>query len=327
MSGVVMDRMKAGENDEVATFGGGPGEAGLGNGRGASVMSAHVAFTALGVDRRSLLLALRVRRADASRGYKTRTRERRAHLPSLLATMGVPSQSSAAGVLALLSDPEPVLKQYALKALNQLVPQFWAEISEHIALMYVIIGSSHKHLAHAFYHSESLYESDQLPKEAHDSAALLASKVYYYLGDYEEALSFALGAGSAFENDTRGPGTEEYVETIVCESVSSRCCMRELMGVIAKAIDRYIQGRLADQTEGKIDSRLQGIIEGIFRRCIAEGEYKQVRAVLTSAYVSFTNSPEGNRHCTRVETSRYREVDIRADPRHHTPLVCDGSGA
>ena len=103
--------------------------------------------------------------------------------------------------------------------------------------------------------------------------------------------------------------------------------MRELMGVIAKAIDRYIQGRLADQTEGKIDSRLQSIIEGIFRRCIAEGEYKQVRVVLTSTYISFTNSPEGNRHCTRVETSRYREVDIRADPRHHSPLVCDGSGA
>lgn len=62
--------------------------------------------------------------------------------------MGVPSQSSAAGVLALLSDPEPLLKQYALKALNQLVPQFWAEISEHIALMYVVMPAHH-HLAHA----------------------------------------------------------------------------------------------------------------------------------------------------------------------------------
>ena len=56
--------------------------------------------------------------------------------------MGFPSQSSAAGVLALLSDPEAQLKQYALKALNQLVPQFWAEISEHIALMYVLMSSS-----------------------------------------------------------------------------------------------------------------------------------------------------------------------------------------
>jgi 26S proteasome regulatory subunit N2 len=47
-------------------------------------------------------------------------------------------QSSAAGVLALLCEPEAVFKQHALKALNPLVPQFWAEISEHIALMSAI---------------------------------------------------------------------------------------------------------------------------------------------------------------------------------------------
>lgn len=46
-------------------------------------------------------------------------------------------QSSAAGVLALLQEPEPLLKEHALKSLNVLVPQFWAEISEQIELMYV----------------------------------------------------------------------------------------------------------------------------------------------------------------------------------------------
>lgn len=46
-------------------------------------------------------------------------------------------QTSAAGVLALLSEPETVLKQHALKALLPLVPQFWAEISEHITAMCV----------------------------------------------------------------------------------------------------------------------------------------------------------------------------------------------
>lgn len=45
--------------------------------------------------------------------------------------------SSAAGVLALLSEPEHIFKQHALKALNPLVPRFWAEISEPIALMCV----------------------------------------------------------------------------------------------------------------------------------------------------------------------------------------------
>ena len=65
--------------------------------------------------------------------------------------------------------------------------------------------------------SESLYEGEGLPQEAHDSAALLASKVYYYLGEYDEALSFALNAGNAFAEEGRTAGAEEYVETVVCE--------------------------------------------------------------------------------------------------------------
>lgn len=64
--------------------------------------------------------------------------------------------------------------------------------------------------------SESLYEGDDLPKDARDQAALLASKVYYYLGEYDDALSFALGAGNAFNEESRTPGSEEYIETIVC---------------------------------------------------------------------------------------------------------------
>ncbi|KAG7099168.1 hypothetical protein E1B28_001039 [Marasmius oreades] len=153
------------------------------------------------------------------------------------------SQSSAAGVLALLSEQEPAFKQHALKSLNSLVPRFWAEISEQIALV------------------ESLYDNDELPTEARDSAALLASKVYYYLGENDEALSFALGAGSAFEAEYRGRGSEEYVET-----------------VLSKAIDRYIELRSEEQVDGKpdkIDLRLRAIIETIFTRSIAEGEYKQ----------------------------------------------------
>lgn len=126
-------------------------------------------------------------------------------------------QSSAAGVLALLQEPDPVFKQHALKALNPLVPQFWAEISEHIAVMYAsLLFIMSEYETDALNHSEALYESDELPKSTRDAAALVASKVYYYLGEYDEALSFALGAGSAFQEETRAHGSEEYVETIVC---------------------------------------------------------------------------------------------------------------
>ena len=56
-----------------------------------------------------------------------------------------------------------------------------------------------------------------MPVEARHSAALLTSKVYYYLEEYDEALSFALGAGHAFEAEARVAGSEEYIETVVCE--------------------------------------------------------------------------------------------------------------
>lgn len=52
-----------------------------------------------------------------------------------------------------------------------------------------------------------------------------------------------------------------------------------LRSSIAKAIDRYIELRSEEHSglsKEKIDSRLQLIIEGIFKRCISEGEFKQV---------------------------------------------------
>ena len=49
------------------------------------------------------------------------------------------------------------------------------------------------------------------------------------------------------------------------------------MGCKAKAIDRYIQLRVeSGGNEEGVDPRLRGIVEGIFSRCIEDGEYKQV---------------------------------------------------
>lgn len=142
------------------------------------------------------------------------------------------------------------------------------------------LPSPHNHVLY----SESLYESDQLPKGVRDLAALLASKVYYYLGEYDEALSFALGAGSAFEAEARDYNSGEYFETVICTFLflplhtgaptNMRCHP-------AKAIDRYILQRSEEATGTKIDPRLQIIIESIFQRCIDEGEYRQVHVTLT----------------------------------------------
>ena len=71
---------------------------------------------------------------------------------------------------------------------------------------------------------EELYEGFALPKDARELAALVLSKVFYYLGQYDESLSFALRAGRAFQTASSQPGAEEYMETIVCEFVGVMCC-------------------------------------------------------------------------------------------------------
>ncbi|CEH15192.1 26s proteasome regulatory subunit rpn2 psmd1 [Ceraceosorus bombacis] len=148
--------------------------------------------------------------------------------------------TSAVGVLALLNEPEAELQTYALQKLNSLVPQFWAEIADSVSKI------------------EILYEDAAHPSR--QLAALVASKVYWNLGEFDEALSFALGADKLFDVESK----DEYTDTI-----------------IAKAIDAYIEQRAAATGDAAQDDdkRLSSIVEQMFSRCIAEKEYKQALGI------------------------------------------------
>lgn len=64
-------------------------------------------------------------------------------------------------------------------------------------------------------HSEELYEDDSFPER--ELAALVAAKVYYHLGDYNESMAFALGAGKLFSLDRTG----EFEDTIISKCVDT----------------------------------------------------------------------------------------------------------
>ncbi|XP_013393221.1 26S proteasome non-ATPase regulatory subunit 1 [Lingula anatina] len=147
--------------------------------------------------------------------------------------------TSAAGILALLEEPEPEVKVFSLNKLNTVVDEFWAEISEAVDKI------------------EMLYEDTTFKHR--ELAALVASKVYYHLGAFEESVTYALGAGSLFDvNDT-----SEYVETI-----------------IAKCIDSYTRMRVhnaeSDDVDQKpMDSRLEAVVNRMFQRCFDDKQFKQ----------------------------------------------------
>lgn len=146
--------------------------------------------------------------------------------------------TSAAGIISLLEEKSVEVKSFALKKINTIVDEFWPEISEVIEKIEIL-------------HEDKAFED-------HGLAALVASKVYYHLGSFDDSLIYALGAGGLFDVNARS----EYVETI-----------------LSKCIDFYIQQRVAivdDNVITKpIDPRLEGVVNRMFERCLDDGQYCQ----------------------------------------------------
>ena len=85
-------------------------------------------------------------------------------------------------------------------------------------------------------------------------AAAVASKVFFHLEEYEDALRLGLGAGPYLDVSKK----TEYVETMV-----------------AKAIDEYVKLKERQDQGGDdvplIDPRLEAIVDKMFVRCVPGG--------------------------------------------------------
>ncbi|EPS66586.1 hypothetical protein M569_08186, partial [Genlisea aurea] len=147
--------------------------------------------------------------------------------------------SSAGALLAMLNENHPSLKLHALSNLNAFVDYFWPEISTSVPII------------------ESLYEDEEFDQR--QLAALLVSKVFYYLGELNDSLLYALGAGPLFDVSE----DSDYVHTL-----------------LAKAIDEYavFKNKSAESTDKSavaVDPRLEAIVERMLDRCILDGKYQQ----------------------------------------------------
>ncbi|CCJ30008.1 unnamed protein product [Pneumocystis jirovecii] len=151
---------------------------------------------------------------------------------------------SVGGILSLLDEKETSLQIHALKNLKELVDQFWHEIADEISKI------------------ETLYEDETFPQR--QLAALVASKVYYHLGEYTESATFALGAGEWFDLSS----SSEYVETI-----------------ISKFIDTYIEKNFQkyEDPNVEIDPRLIIVVEKMFKKYLENKQWKQVLGITLEA--------------------------------------------
>ncbi|KAL4311989.1 hypothetical protein GQ457_01G033050 [Hibiscus cannabinus] len=152
--------------------------------------------------------------------------------------------SSAGGLLAMLNESNPQLKLHALSNLIGFVDQFWPEISTSVPII------------------ESLYEDEEFGQHQRQLAALLVSKVFYYLGELNDSLSYALGAGPLFDVSE----DSDYVHTL-----------------LAKAIDEYasFRSKAAESSDeaAKVDTRLEEIVERMLDKCIMDRKYQQAMGI------------------------------------------------
>ncbi|KAI3404057.2 RPN2 [Candida oxycetoniae] len=152
---------------------------------------------------------------------------------------------SAAPYLALLGEADNTLKSYALLSLNDVVDRLWAEIANKIADL------------------KQLYQDESFEKRA--LAALVISKVYYNLGDFDASVKYSLAAGDEFDIEEQS----QYMETIV-----------------SKCINLYnsLSQKKFENKSVNIDPRLQVIYEKMLEKCLKANEVKLTLGIALESY-------------------------------------------
>ncbi|GMP55352.1 hypothetical protein CsSME_00020197 [Camellia sinensis var. sinensis] len=127
-----------------------------------------------------------------------------------------------------------------------------------------------------------------LPCDSHnncDISGLLM--VFYYLGELNDSLSYALGAGPMFDVSE----DSDYVHTLL-------------------AIDEYasVKSKAAESNDeaAKMDARLEAIVERMLDKCILDGKYQQAIGMAIE--------------CRRLD--KLEEAIMRSDNIHATLSYC-----
>ena len=97
-------------------------------------------------------------------------------------------------------------------------------------------------------------------------AALVTSKVYYHLGEYNDALVYALAAGDQFDVTEKS----EYVDTMIAKCIDSYCQSRNIKESKDSKAVAVSQKTVAEQ---------EAIVNKMFERCFSDKQWKQALGV------------------------------------------------
>ena len=155
--------------------------------------------------------------------------------------------NTATTYLALLQEDSLEIKSIALEKLNLLVDDYWAEISDYIKDL------------------EELFKINAIP-EKQQLIALILSKIYYNLEDYDSAIDWALESNSSFNYLEKS----QFVNTI-----------------LKKIMEKYIsltKNNFFNEEKQKIDPKISSIMDRVFKGCLEKNEINQAIGLCLESY-------------------------------------------
>jgi 26S proteasome regulatory subunit N2 len=164
--------------------------------------------------------------------------------------------ATASGYIALLQEPDVTLRKHALKKLLACVDTLWHEVAESLPDL------------------ETIAEDLDLPLEMRQTAAAVASRVFFHLEEPSQALRLALEAGEAhFDLQTKSP----YVERLITAALDAYVQGRH------KLFDDSATGKEATEELGISMEQLQGMVYRMLEASCASGKYEHALGVALEA--------------------------------------------
>lgn len=169
------------------------------------------------------------------------------------------STTEAQSFISLLKDSEPSVQLLALKNISEVIDHSWSVVALELVTL------------------EMLYEDENFQDQ--ELAAFITAKVYYYLGNFDQAIKYALASGDYFNIDTEK--SDLFVETIITKSlekyIENRKYKYNREKVFAENEDSYLKQNKQDsfmEVDENVNAQLREIFVKMVNRCLEAKEFR-----------------------------------------------------
>lgn len=193
--------------------------------------------------------------------------------------------ATASGLLALLSEPDTTLVSHALTKLLSVVDTLWHEVAESLPDLEAIAEGGA--ISSEGDDDVAMSGGDIYDEATKQTAAALASRVFFHLEEPRQALRLALDSGDTYFN-VLSPSSKDmaYVERLVNAAIGEyvKRKQKEFDGVDDNVEEEEEKKEDGEDEEEELDmEKLHNVVQLMFQRCYTDGSYGHALGVAFEA--------------------------------------------